>query len=254
MPPERHTKIGLNIGTTSNLYRRSDVGCLDTEWRRNGITINLPHDPGCGSSGAVTMIGLAVDLDAVETPEDRIHLPGALESLATSVTMDAVSARLMRTLFVEAELHGCSDAFFDAGLDALFRRLSLGLAHAGDGEPSPLDERQLGVVRDLIEAHLATGLSVREMALALSMDQTYFAKRFRSSTGMAPFAYLTTRRMEHAKSMLGRTNKIIDVAQAVGYANPSKFAAAFRRYTGLAPRDWARRSRASFRLARKRIK
>ena len=245
MPPARHTKIGLNIGTTSRLYRRSEIGCLDTAWRRNGVTVSLPNDPGVGYSDAVTMIGLAVDFGALEWSDDKIHLPTALEPLATGVTVDTVTARLLRTLFSEAELHGCSDAFFDAGFDALVRRLSSGLAHAGNGEFSPLDERQLGLVCDLIEAHLATGLSVREMAASLCMDQTHFARRFRSSTGMAPFAYLTRRRIERAKAMLRRRQKIIDVAQAVGYANPSKFAAAFRRHTGLTPRVWLEQACAS---------
>ena len=239
MPASRHTKIGVNIGTTSRLYRRSDVGQLDTCWRRNGVTVSLPDDPGFGYSGPVTMIGLAVDFDAIEGRADGVGLPAALEPLAARVTVDTVTAQLLRRLFDEAELHGCSDAFFEAGFDALVRRLSSGLVHAGEGKVSPLDARQFSVVRDLVQAHLDTGLSVAEMAASLSMDRTHFAKRFRSATGMAPFAYLTSRRMEHAKTMLCRKQRVTDVAQAVGYANPSKFAAAFRRYTGVTPRVWA---------------
>lgn len=238
----RHTKIGVNIGTTSRLYRRSEAGCLEASWRRNGITVSLPNDPGVGCSGAVTMIGLAVDFDALERTADELRLPGALERLASRITVDTVAAQLLRTLFGEAELHGCSEAFFDAGLEALMRRFSTGLRHAEDGKVSPLDARQLGVVRDLVEAHLATGLSVREMAAILVMDQTHFAKRFRSATGVAPFAYLTMRRMEQAKEMLRRGQRVIDTAQAVGYANPSKFAAAFRRYTGVTPLAWSKGS------------
>ena len=245
MPASRHTKIGVNIGTTSRLYRRSEIGRLDTSWRRNGVTVSLPDDPGFGYSDPVTMIGLAVDFGAIEGSADGIHVPAALEPLATSVTVDTVAARLLRTLFGEAELHGCSAAFFEAAFDALVRRLSSGLIHAGDGKLSPLDARQLGIVRDLVEAHLATGLSVREMAATLSMDQTNFAKRFRSATGVAPFAYLTMRRMERAKTMLLGRQRVIDVAQAVGYSNPSKFAAAFRRHTGVTPRVWLEQAHAN---------
>ncbi len=245
MPASRHTKIGVNIGTTSRLYRRSEIGRLDTCWRRNGVTVNLPNDPGVGCSEAVTMIGLAVDFGAFAGSADGIHVPAALEPLATSVTVDTVAARLLRKLFGEAELHGCSDAFFEAGFDALVRRLSSGLVHAENGKASPLDASQLNTVCELVEAHLAEGLSVRAMAAILSMDQTHFAKRFRSAAGMAPFAYLTMRRMERAKTMLRGRQRIIDIAQAVGYANPSKFAAAFRRYTGVTPRVWAEQAQAN---------
>ena len=236
-----HTKIAVNIGTTSRFYRKSESGCLDASWRRNGLAIHLPDDPGVGCTDAVTMIGLAVDFDAVATRDGGVDMPAALEPLATSVTVDTVGAQLLRKMFDEAELHGCSYAFFEAGFEALMQRLSSGLIHAENGKRSPLDARQLSAVRDLVEAHLATGLSVREMAAILSMDQTHFAKRFRSATGMAPFAYLTERRMERAKMLL-RDQRVIDVAQAVGYANPSKFAAAFRRYTGMTPRVWSDRA------------
>ncbi len=244
MLPDRFVKIGLNIGTTSRLFRRSQVGCLDSTWRRNGLTVSLPNDPGIGYSGAVTMIGLAVDLSGRDESDYARPLTQALESLTTRVTVDTVSARLMRTIFSNAELHGCSDAFFDAGIDVLMRRLSCELAHVETRKASPLEKRQLSIVQDLIEAHLETGLSVRDMAASVGMDQTHFAKRFVSSTGLAPFAYLTNRRMERAKSMLGSSRKIIDVAQAVGYANPSKFAAAFRRHTGLSPRIWSNQGNA----------
>ncbi|MEM7431006.1 MAG: AraC family transcriptional regulator [Pseudomonadota bacterium] len=241
MLPDRYTKIGLNIGTTSKLYRRSDIGCLDSDWRRNGITINLANDAGYGCSGAATMIGIAVDFDAFQKPEGYNRVQSALESLATRVTVDTVSARLLRSMFVEADMHGCSDAFFDATVDTLLRRLSVDLTHSDEHSLPPLEERQFGTVRDFIEESLATKLSVRDMAACLNMEHSRFAKRFASSTGLAPFGYLTMRRMEHAKLILSPDLRIIDVAQAVGYDNPSKFAAAFRRYTGLSPRDWIRK-------------
>lgn len=236
--PASHTKFGLNIGTTSWAYRHSDLGRLDTVWRRNGLTLSLPNDTGLADFGAVTMIGLAVDFNAIEGSRDGSRLSSLLEPLATSVTVDVVSARLVRSLFNNAELHGCSDAFFDAGLDALTLRLSHGLNHARDRKPAPLDNHQLSTVRDLIAVNLSTGLSVEKMATALCMDRTHFAKRFRNATGMAPFAYLTKIRMEHALTMLRRGDRVIDVATAVGYSNPSKFAAAFKRHTGLSPRAW----------------
>lgn len=57
---------------------------------------------------------------------------------------------------------------------------------------------------------------------------------------MTPYAYLTWRRMEAAKQMLQAGQPVTGIALAVGYANPGKFAAAFRRVVGQAPSAWRR--------------
>ena len=232
--PTGFTKFGLNIGRTSQLYRKSDSGVIDEPWRRNGITVNLPNEHAIGSSGRVTMMGLAVDFGAL----GQAKVASALEPLAQRMTIDTVAANHLRKLFAEAELHGCSSAFFEAGLEALLRRLTLELANAPDGEVKPLDERRLKIVRELIDSQLANPISVREMAAAVEMSQTRFAKSFKSALGVAPFQYLTAERMKQAKTLLRGGQEVTDVAVAVGYANPSKFAAAFRKLTGHRPTEW----------------
>ena len=231
------TKIGLNIGRTGRLYRASSVGVLNSDWRRNGVTVNLPNDPAVGSSSAVTMIGLAIDFSAITRDGETLE-PSALEKLANKVTIDTHAADLLRNLFTEAELHGSSTAFFDSKLDALLRRLTTDFPEAGDKEVSPLDEFRLAKVCELIHANVAGDLSVQDMADCAQMDASHFTKKFQRATGVAPFAFLSAARMERAKSLLRSGMSVTAVAFQVGYNNPSKFSAAFRRINGVQPSQW----------------
>ncbi len=233
LQPTRFTKIGLNIGRTSHMYRKSDAGELDATWRRNGISVNLPNDSAVGSSGAVTMIGLAIDFDALGLPQ----IPLTLEPLVYKLTVDTLASNYMRRLFDEAELHGTSRAFFDHSLDTLMARLCSDLAPALSETVPPLDACALKIVQEIVEARLSQGLSVIEMAAAVNMPATRFAKSFKSSTGLAPFQYLTARRMARAKLLLSHGMNVTQTASAVGYANPSKFSSAFRKFTGVKPSE-----------------
>ena len=67
-------------------------------------------------------------------------------------------------------------------------------------------------------------------------NETLLKGRFRALFGTSVFAYLRQIRMEEARRLLlERHLNVTEVAQRVGYANPSKFAAAFRRQFGKSP-------------------
>ena len=234
----RFTKFALNIGRTSHYYRKSDAGTLDENWRRNGIVVNLPNDAAVGRSGMTTMIGLAVDFEALS----RKRVVSSLEPYTNQSVVDTIAANTMRSLFYEAEMHGGSSAFLVHGLNVFLHRLTSELSSAPDALVKPLDERRLSLVCELIETQISSDLSVGELAAAVQMSQARFAKSFKSATGLAPFAYLTARRIEHAKQLLSSGVSVTDTAFAVGYANPSKFAAAFRRYTKCSPSEWRQRN------------
>ena len=53
------------------------------------------------------------------------------------------------------------------------------------------------------------------------------------------FDYLFEKRMEQAKQLLSDPyRKVYEVADMVGYKSKAYFSEAFRRYTGLTPRDY----------------
>ena len=77
-----------------------------------------------------------------------------------------------------------------------------------------------------------------DIAGELDRDVRSLTRAFRAATGYAPYEYLTFRRMERAKELLGTAETVMEIALQVGYSNPAKFAAAFRRFCGCSPSEW----------------
>ncbi|RIQ13738.1 AraC family transcriptional regulator [Jiangella rhizosphaerae] len=93
-------------------------------------------------------------------------------------------------------------------------------------------------VADVVEARLGDPLTVDDLAAAAALSPFHFARAFKASTGLAPHEYVTSRRMERAKSLLLTSRlSVPEVAYAVGLSNVSHFRRMFRRHTGFLPSD-----------------
>jgi AraC-like DNA-binding protein len=93
-------------------------------------------------------------------------------------------------------------------------------------------------VRGLLIHRLDEPPTLTELARSAGISETKLKGEFRTRFGTSVFAYLRRARMERAQSLLEeRRFNVSEVAMRVGYANPSKFAAAFRRELGMSPSD-----------------
>lgn len=85
-------------------------------------------------------------------------------------------------------------------------------------------------------------LTVAEVAAAAGLSPHWFSELFTKRTGMPPWQWLTTLRIERAKALLDAHDwPVIRIALAVGFADPSYFARVFRTQTGMTPRAWRQR-------------
>lgn len=103
---------------------------------------------------------------------------------------------------------------------------------------------QMAIARaahDEIEGDLARPHDAREIAARLGVSAATLNGYFSRVYGRTVAGYLRDRRMEEAAALLDGGAGAAEAGVQVGYANPSKFAAAFRRAMGLSPRDWKRR-------------
>lgn len=117
-------------------------------------------------------------------------------------------------------------------------RAAVGRAAVGRAAAGRLDRVLLGRVADVVEARLGDALTVEDLAAAATLSPFHFARAFKASTGLAPHEYVTSRRMERAKSLLlGSRMSVPEVAYAVGLTNVSHFRRVFRRHTGFLPSD-----------------
>lgn len=80
---------------------------------------------------------------------------------------------------------------------------------------------------------------LEELAKACAMSRTLFVQNFKNSAGMTPIAYLTQWRIRLAERALSEKDRpIVDVASSLGYASVSAFSTAFKRETGVTPKEW----------------
>ena len=92
--------------------------------------------------------------------------------------------------------------------------------------------------RNEMERALSARHDARTMAAAFGVSATSLNEYFTRTYGSTIATYLRRRRMEEAATQLAQGAKVTEAATYVGYANPSKFAAAFKKAYGVPPREW----------------
>jgi len=96
--------------------------------------------------------------------------------------------------------------------------------------------RHLVRAKDLVDAHYADPITVTDMARAAGLSKAYFTRQFREAFGESPHAYLLTRRLERAATMLRTTDRsVADICMAVGLSSVGSFTTCFTRTFGLSP-------------------
>jgi AraC family transcriptional regulator len=99
-------------------------------------------------------------------------------------------------------------------------------------------------VLERIESGLADRLSLERLSAEAGLNATHFSRAFKQSFGVPPHRHLVRRRLERARDLLASTNlSILQVALEVGYGSHSHFTTAFRKSTGLTPREFRSRTR-----------
>jgi AraC-like DNA-binding protein len=97
-------------------------------------------------------------------------------------------------------------------------------------------ERHLLKARDLADARYFEPLTVEDLARAASMSRAHFSRAFRSAFGESPHAYLLTRRLERAASLLRSTDRsVTEICFAVGLQSVGSFTTSFTRTYGMSP-------------------
>ena len=96
-------------------------------------------------------------------------------------------------------------------------------------------------VRDYIEEHLDDDISLATLAELAHLSPFHFARAFKQSFELPPHRYLTARRIEIAKKLLGQSAlAVTQIGLDVGFRDTSSFSSAFRRETGVTPTDFRR--------------
>ncbi|MDN8587175.1 AraC family transcriptional regulator [Chryseobacterium mucoviscidosis] len=92
---------------------------------------------------------------------------------------------------------------------------------------------------EFIEQNYSRMISMDQLSEHVSLSKYHFIRRFSSSMGLTPGAYLTRIRIEKAMELLrGTPLSVESIAERVGYSSGSYFIKAFRNLTGLTPGEF----------------
>jgi AraC-like DNA-binding protein len=96
--------------------------------------------------------------------------------------------------------------------------------------------RHLLRAKDLADARYAERLDVDDMAKAAGLSRAHFSREFKQAFGVSPHAYLLTRRLERAASLLRVTDRsVTEVCMDVGLQSLGSFTTSFKRMYGKTP-------------------
>jgi AraC family transcriptional regulator len=116
------------------------------------------------------------------------------------------------------------------------------LAAAGRGARAASGPRApawLARARELLRERFAERLSLAEIAAAVGVHPVYLSAEFRRRYGATVGDYVRALRVEFACRELASSDApLVGVALAAGFANQAHFTRAFRRATGLTPRQY----------------
>ncbi|MFC5404126.1 response regulator transcription factor [Cohnella soli] len=90
-----------------------------------------------------------------------------------------------------------------------------------------------------VEDHLSGDTSLQTVADHVRVHPVYLSRVYKSETGEGLSGYILRLKMEKAEKMLlDGSQKIHEIAEQLGYANPPYFIKVFKKHSGLTPREF----------------
>ena len=105
------------------------------------------------------------------------------------------------------------------------------------------DLKLLRRVRDRMDRDYAQPLDVEALARGVHMSAGHLSRRFKAAYGESPYAYLMTRRIERAMTLLRRGDlSVTQVCFAVGCSSLGTFSTRFTELVGVPPSTYREQS------------
>lgn len=195
--------------------------------------------------GQCELVSLELEPQRLKELLGTQELPAVLQGLFTgerpcSMHAQPFSPSVSRLLdeIVYCDARGASrPLFLEARSLELLGRLIDELELASTSSPlSQRDRECLERTRRLLLERMTDPPTLSELARLVGLNEAKLKAGFRIVFGTSAYAYLREQRMETAcRLLLQRDLSVTEVAMRVGFANPSKFAAAFKRHFGVPP-------------------
>ena len=96
--------------------------------------------------------------------------------------------------------------------------------------------------KKFIDLNYADNLNLNDIASEAAFSKFHFIRLFKKAYGKTPYQYLITVRVEKAKQFLKTGLPITEVCFAVGFDSTSSFTNLFKKFTGLTPSNFQKKS------------
>jgi AraC-like DNA-binding protein len=227
--------------------------------RRKGLLLGPSSRGRCDVAGESAGISMIVTQASVRAFAERIMgdghdvelLPAAMTTLDLTEPVGATLARNVTSVFHELQALGRS------GLSKLakanFDEILVGLAavsisptvrnYVGD-KPKSSGSQSVRRAREYIHAHAADPISLSELAARLGVGLRALQLAFRREVGCSPREYLTTCRLEVARSRLLSAEEgatVTQIALECGFSDMTVFSRNYREQFGENPSETLRR-------------
>lgn len=170
------------------------------------------------------------------------EMPARPEFAEQRHTADPVLLHFAQTLRHASSNDLKHDVLFGSSMAlSLARHLLLRYGSGGAPSESPakdrISPRALKEAKEFMEAHLQSGMTVKQIADAVRISPSHFSRIFKDATGRSPYQYVMELRMSKAKEMLVRhRSSLKEVTYSLGFADQSHFTREFRRTFGTTPK------------------
>lgn len=103
---------------------------------------------------------------------------------------------------------------------------------------SDYDLEKMNTIRIILASNLAKAPTIDELSKTIGMNPTKLKRAFKDVYHTTIYGYLREKRLEYSKNKLyDRDLTIAEIANEIGYSNPSKYATAFRKKYGVNPKE-----------------
>ena len=212
----------------------------------NAYLFDLSNNPRVGLNTPFNTVRLNVSQSALDALAHERGLRKASGLRASSLGCpDPIMHGLAQTLVAAMQHPGDGTSLFADHIALAFH------AHVlrtyGNVAVAPLWIRgglapwQLRRACEFIDANLDGDPSIADIAAECGLSSSYFAKAFKQVTGAPPHAWLSMRRIEHAKRLLkGTSLALAEIALASGFVDQSHLGRTFVKSEGCSPGRWRR--------------
>ena len=125
-----------------------------------------------------------------------------------------------------------------AGVKSALQWVRQELGRVRDASRSPDATQPVNFAMRYAQAHLYEPIDMAVIANELNMNYAYFSRVFRERTGETFSRYLLKLRMREVCRLLQSGEKLVEIAEKMGYQNAANLTRSFTREMGVSPSKW----------------